>query len=494
MKSSSRIFYSRIIFITGIVLLTSLSGLFIYETYQENSSSDAVSDTNVIRQSLEEIFSTLKGRESAIRGYVITGDSSYLRPEAFSALPEAQFNTIDSLIAGNPEQVRNLKKLKAHFDSCIRIQYAVMSSAGTPENFRSNRFQTTLKTAATQMDSIRTTIVKMQGIELSLAKHRALEVQKHTVIATMVGVGVGLFSMIVFVVAFYFIDQELKRSQNYIDETVSLNTKIAEINTELEKANRSLQNLNAELEDKNFQLEKYATELSAFTRITSHDMQEPLRKVEFFISIVEDREQRNLSDEGKKYLEKIKLSVSRMRQLFLSMLEFSLTNAVDNNVEGVDLNDVLQQAIHSLKVNIKETNAVIKNDPLPRVNGIRYQLIQLFENILNNAIRFRKNDVAPQIQITHTFVHTSNYALRGLKNDSEYHQIDFRDNGIGFDPKYAERIFEIFQRLIAKNDSYGIGIGLAICRKIAENHGGMLTARSQPNVGSVFSFYIPVNS
>lgn len=475
-------------------MLTSLSSLFIYETYQENSSSDAVYNTNVIRQSLEEIFSTLKGRESAIRGYALTGDSSFLRPEAFSALPEAQFSTIDSLIAGNPAQEQNLKKLRIRFDSCIRMQYAVMAGANAPGHLRSNRFYADLRAASKQMDSIRNIIGKMQRIESSLAKHRALDAQKHTVIATMVGVGVGLFSMIVFVVAFYFIDQELKRSQNYIDETVSLNTKIAEINIELENANRSLQKLNAELEDKNFQLEKYATELSAFTRITSHDMQEPLRKVEFFISIVEDREQRNLSDEGKKYLEKIKLSVSRMRQLFLSMLEFSLTNAVDNNIEGVDLNDVLQQAIHSLKANIKETNAVIKSDPLPSVAGIRYQLIQLFENILNNAIRFRKNDVTPEIQISHTLIHTSNYALRGLKNDSEYHQIDFRDNGIGFDPKYAERIFEIFQRLIAKNDSYGIGIGLAICRKIAENHGGMLTARSQPNVGSVFSFYIPVAS
>ncbi len=136
-----------------------------------------------------------------------------------------------------------------------------------------------------------------------VAEDRALDARKHTVMATMVGVAVSMFSIVVFVVAFYFIDQELKRSQRYIDETETLNKKVAEINFELEEANQSLQKLNDELEGKNFQLEKYASELSSYTHITSHDMQEPLRKIEFFISIVEDREKKNLSEEGQRFLE-----------------------------------------------------------------------------------------------------------------------------------------------------------------------------------------------
>jgi hypothetical protein len=102
--------------------------------------------------------------------------------------------------------------------------------------------------------------------------------------------------------------------------------------------------------------------------------------------------------------------------------------------------------------------------------------------------------VIPEIQITCEVIHTNNHILRGLKNDSKYYKIDFKDNGIGFDSKYAERIFDIFQRLLKKNDSYGVGMGLTICRKIAENHGGILIAQSEPNCGSVFTLYIPVNS
>jgi light-regulated signal transduction histidine kinase (bacteriophytochrome) len=298
--------------------------------------------------------------------------------------------------------------------------------------------------------------------------------------------------MIVFILAFYFIDQELKRSQEYLNETQTLNSKIGDINKELEEANQHLHELNAELEENNFQLEKYARELSSFTHITSHDMQEPLRKIEFYISIVEDREKEKLSEEGKKYLAKINKSVARMRKLFLSMLDFSLTNTVENSVADVDLNDVLQQTLVSLKVYINDTNTLVESVRLPLVKGIRYQLIQLFENVISNAIKFRQPDAPAEIQISYEIYQTGRQPVRGLKKDRTYHKIDFKDNGIGFEPEYAEKVFEIFQRLLPKTDTHGVGIGLAICRKIAENHGGALVAESRLNEGAIFSLYIPV--
>jgi signal transduction histidine kinase len=492
MKLSKRITYSRIIFVTGIVLLTSLSVFFVYETRQENTSSNIVSNSNVIHQSLEKIFSFLVERESAFRGFVLTMDSVYLKPRTPLNMMRTDLHRIDSLIGDNGIQQQQFQQLVKYFWSIIQHQDTVASKIGNAKYVRSQAFYADLHTSSVRMDTIGVLIVKMQDIQAERSRNYALEAQKHTLLATMMGVAVSLFSMVIFILAFYFVDQELKRSQIYINKTETLNTKIAEINTELEKANRSLQKLNSELGEKNFQLEKYASELSSFTHITSHDMQEPLRKIEFYISIVEDREKQNLSEDGKKYLEKTKQSVSRMRQLFLSMLDFSLTNTVDNNIEDVDLNEVLQQTFVSLKVYIKDTNANIESDGLPKVKGIRYQLLQLFENILSNAIKFRKPDVIPEIEITSQIIHTKGQTLRGLKNDCKYYKIDFKDNGTGFDPKYADRIFEIFQRLIAKSDSYGVGIGLAISRKIAENHGGTIIANSQLNVGSVFSLYIPV--
>jgi light-regulated signal transduction histidine kinase (bacteriophytochrome) len=332
----------------------------------------------------------------------------------------------------------------------------------------------------------------MERIASSRSKQHELNVQKHTIIATMMGVTASIFSMIIFILAFYFIDQELKRSRSYLNETQNLNRKIAEINKELEEANSSLLQLNSELEGKNVQLEKYAAELSSFTHITSHDMQEPLRKIEFYISLVEDREAQNLSEDGIRFLEKTKQSVSRMRQLFLSMLDFSLTNTTESERETVDLNEVLAHTLQGLKVYIKDTNAMVETCPLPTVRGIRYQLVQLFENILSNAIKFRRQDAVLQIQVKHETFDSNGMNIRGLKNNTRYHKIEFEDNGIGFDPQHSERIFEIFQRLIVKTDRYGVGIGLAISRKIAQNHGGTLLARSQQNVGSVFSLYIPV--
>lgn len=491
MKPSKRILYSRIIFVAGVILLTALSIIFLYETYQESSSSDAAYSKNIVRQSLITVYSTLKDKESSFRGYALTRDSSHLRPNVFPGLLDRQFQIIDSLVDDKSLQHKNLVKLISLSQRTIQSQDSSMLKGKNPGYFKSRRFYSDLHSQTLRMDSIGVLIDRMTDIESKVSEARILEASRHTVMATLVGVAVSMFSIIVFVIAFYFIDQELKRSQRYIDETESLNKKVAEINFELEEANRTLQKLNTELEGKNFQLEKYASELSSFTHITSHDMQEPLRKIEFFVSIVEDRERENLSDDGKKFLEKIKYSVARMRQLFLSLLDFSLANTIDKDVEDVDLNEVLRQTFNSLKVYVKDTNAIVESDRLPVIRGIKYQMMQLFENVVSNAIKFRRNEVIPEIQVTYEMIYPGSHSVRGLKADMRYHKICFEDNGIGFDPNHAEKIFGIFQRLIGKGESFGVGIGLAISRKIAENHGGILVADSKPGVGSVFILYIP---
>jgi signal transduction histidine kinase len=443
----------------------------------------------VTRQSLERIYSLLKDHESAFRGYALTRDTAYLLEQSSSNELNDHLHLVDSLIRGHLIQVNNLHKLKTFVDFGIKRQDSVIQHLTDKQYAKSKHFYSDLKKSDASMDSIQQLIKKMQRLETKLSSDRELDAKKHTVLATMVGVAVSMFSILIFIIAFYFVDQELKRSHRHIQEKETLYSKIAEINTALEKANRSLQQLNAELEGKNFELEKYAAELSSFTHITSHDMQEPLRKIEFFISIVEERDEDNLSDNGKKYLEKIRQHVGRMRQLFLSMLDFSLANTIDKHIEDVDLNDVLEQTSNALKVYIKDTNAMIECERLPIVRGIRYQLLQLFENIVSNAIKFRRNDLPPEIQITVDHIAPGEHTRRGLKNDVAYYRINFKDNGIGFDPRNAEKVFGIFQRL--KSDSYGVGIGLAICRKIAENHGGLVVAESTPQQGSVFSLYLP---
>jgi signal transduction histidine kinase len=492
MKSSHRIVYARAIFITGIVLLTSLSVLFIYETQQETSSLSIADDTNLVVKSLDDVFLSLKERESSIRGYALSFDKKYLRESMNANQAGLKLLKMDSLLKNKRELLSQYHTVQDRFHACDQRLTKIESKMENREYLRSQAFIDDMDEAASHLADFKAVADQLKHTSNEISRESSLNAQEHTIVATIIGVGVSLFSMIIFILAFYFIDQELKRSQNFINESETLTKKIAEINAELEHANTNLSQLNAELAGKNFQLEKYATELSSFTRITSHDMQEPLRKIEFYTSIVEDREKEQLSEDGKRYLDKIKQSVSRMRKLFVSMLDFSLTNTVDNTVEDVDLNGVLTQTLQSLKVYIKDTNANIEFDHLPTVKGIRYQLIQLFENIISNAIKFRRPDVVPEIHITHEIVQADHYDFGGLKRDMKYFKIDFKDNGIGFDPRFAEKIFEIFQRLITKSESYGVGMGLAICRKIAENHGGILLAESEPDKGSVFSLYIPV--
>jgi light-regulated signal transduction histidine kinase (bacteriophytochrome) len=315
------------------------------------------------------------------------------------------------------------------------------------------------------MDTLTSLMTAMEHRELKAFENRKASANRQSALPMVFGIAISSFSILIFILAFYFTNMELKISNR----------------------------LNNELELKNLQLEKYTRELSSFTRITSHDMQEPLRKIELFISMIEDREKEHLSQNALKYFEKIKDSVGRMRRLFLSILNFYLADQVRQKVDRVDLNEVLHDTISSLKIDIRDSNAVINSKPLPHVQGVRQQLVQLFENLIRNSIKFKKANVNPEVSISWERCVGSATGLRDLEKDKEYYRIDFKDNGVGFDQKYGDKIFEIFQRLHVNNENYAAGIGLSICRKIAQNHNGTITAQSEVDKGAVFSVYIPAS-
>ncbi len=490
MELPKRIVYSRVIFSTGIVLLASLCGLFLYETYQQNVSTTVVDHAALINQKLDKVYVSVSELESEVRGYLLS--RKHQNPNTMQAGSDTDklFAEIDSLNT-NEALGADLKTLKGLVHTSRTAADSVLVYAASVKAPSEPYVLTVLGRGTERLRLIRQQIDRMQRIGAEESRARGIEAKTHTILATLIGVAASIFSVVVFVLAFYFIDQELKRSQQYVDEMKSLNDKIAQINTALQQANNNLTILNNELETKNFQLERYAREISSFTHITSHDMQEPLRKIEFFISVILEKEEQNLSAEGKRVLGKVTQSVLRMRKLFLSMLEFSLTNTADNNVEEIDLNEVLKATLETLKIYIRDSNANIESDNLPRVRGVRYQFVQLFENLLSNAIKFRRKDVLPEVYISCETVNGSDVQKKGLRADTFYYRINFKDNGTGFDPVYSEKIFEIFQRLVPRTDTFGVGIGLTISRKIAENHRGILVAESKPNQGSTFSLYIP---
>ncbi len=252
-------------------------------------------------------------------------------------------------------------------------------------------------------------------------------------------------------------------------------------------------NKEMQLLEQNTALEKMNNELASFSYIASHDLQEPLRKIKMFTLRLLDKEKASLSNEGKDYFTRIDKAATRMQQLIEDLLSYSRTNTVHAHFEVVDINKVLEEVSDNLKEKITQTNAVIKSMGLQSAEVIPFQFQQLLTNLITNSIKFTHKDVTPQIEISHTIINGEKYKeLHGLKK-ARYHKFNVSDNGIGFEPQYKDQIFGLFQRLHGSSEFEGTGIGLAICKKIVENHGGIITAISEIGKGATFTVYIPVN-
>ncbi|MFH4964922.1 CHASE3 domain-containing protein [Gaetbulibacter sp. M235] len=247
------------------------------------------------------------------------------------------------------------------------------------------------------------------------------------------------------------------------------------------------------LEERNLELERNNKELSAFNYAASHDLQEPLRKIQTFISRLEEKEANKFSDSGHQYLERIKSASSRMRLLIDDLLQFSRTNKPDKEFVMADLNELFENAKQDVAITILEEKAQITSDTLPKALVIAFQIQQLFLNLLSNSLKYSNKDKPLIININYSKVKVSDEPHLLNASNSNYHKIIFTDNGIGFDQKYANKIFDLFNRLHNKQEYSGTGIGLSICKKIIENHKGFIFAKGEINVGSIFTIYLPIN-
>jgi hypothetical protein len=246
------------------------------------------------------------------------------------------------------------------------------------------------------------------------------------------------------------------------------------------------------IEERNRELESNNKELSAFNYVASHDLQEPLRKIQTFISRIADKEQEKFSDSGKEYMSRIQNAIDRMRLLIDDLLQFSRTNKAEKVFEDVDLNSLLENSKQELSQSIEDKKAVITQHKLPTVKVIPFQIQQLFTNLISNSLKYSKAEIAPTISIEYEEISAKNIKNIPAKKGMKFHKITFTDNGIGFEQDYAEKIFALFSRLHNKNEYSGTGIGLAICKKIAENHQGYIFAEGEPNKGATFTFYLPI--
>jgi len=260
-------------------------------------------------------------------------------------------------------------------------------------------------------------------------------------------------------------------------------------NQQLREAQHTLKRYQEELESKIQELNISNHDLEQFAYIASHDLQEPLRKIKTFGSLLHKTV--TFTPEEQRYFDKMILSSDRMSMLIRDVLAYSRLSRPDEKSGKTDLNDLLAQLTVDFELLIQDTQAKITIDPLPVVTGISTQFNQLFSNLLSNALKFATE--SPAIHIYARIVDAPQLAhLQQYLPFEAYHEISVQDNGIGFEQQFSEQIFTIFQRLNAADSYSGTGIGLALCKKIVGNHQGFIIAESAPEAGAVFRVYLPV--
>ena len=269
-----------------------------------------------------------------------------------------------------------------------------------------------------------------------------------------------------------------------LDEGVSLSIILTDL-TNQKKAQQQLMENNQKLEESNHDLQQFAS-------IASHDLQEPLRKIQIFSDLLLAKNG-ELSPESGRHLQKIISSSVRMKTLIIDILNYSRLSARDDRKECIDLNDIVSELTEDFELIIAEKKASLVNQGLPCIYVNKGQIRQVFQNIISNALKFSREGVPPVITIQSERIREKSFETT-VQPDGPFVLITINDNGIGFDEKYVSNIFSLFERLNGKDQYEGTGIGLAIAKKIIEKHQGLITAYSKEGSGSSFRIILPVAS
>ena len=269
----------------------------------------------------------------------------------------------------------------------------------------------------------------------------------------------------------------------------------AKYREELEYQNETLA---AKVTERTLELTLYSEELSRSNReleefafVASHDLQEPLRKIQAFSDRLETMFKDELGEKGIDYIARMKNAAQRMSNLINDLLEFSRVTTRGKDFVDTDLQKVLDEILNDLEIAIKESNAQVHVGQMPVIQADPSQMEQLFLNLISNAVKFRRPEIAPIINID--YAHQAQFS-EDHNTDIEWQIITVKDNGIGFSPEYTDKIFVPFQRLHGRSEYKGTGIGLSVCRRIVERHGGTITAQSETGEGATFIIKLPVES
>lgn len=579
----------RIFIVFGIALLITALLINLYRSSFEklNENSAALVHSMKVLESIEELLSLMKDTEVGTRGYIITGDSSYLRPflVAKDALP-LKMNELKLLTGDNPVQQTLLDSISRLIKIQIESQSFVVHLK-TSNNFRFGSEDVMLESKSA-MDAIRSLSFKMKVEESNLRKISDDEVQDSIALTKVISTIFSVAAITIMVIALVSILLEL-RSRRKIQESLKsvleatqhgimsfkavrdpVNFEIVDFEfIQSNKGGADLVNVpSPELigkrlltvfpgnieeglfdaykavteNDTVFKTEKYYkhetidkwlrivavklgdgftvtfedistekqyeiqlentiqelkrsnNELEQFAFVASHDLQEPLRKIQSFGDRLKIKSQDELRAESLIYVDKMLSAANRMSNLIFDLLSFSRLAKNNEILQETDLNKVMKEVLNDLEVVIQQKNAAISYPPLPVIDAIYSQMYQLFFNLIGNALKFSKESEPPIINITvdNFFKETPDKQFPKSILKEPFIKIQITDNGIGLDNKYSERIFEIFQRLHGRSEYQGTGIGLAICKRIVANHKGHIFANGIPGKGTTFTVELPL--
>lgn len=441
----------RFVFYAALVLLA-ITTIATYMSFKRFSSSSLwVEHTYQVIIHLEKTISSLKDAEIAQKGFLLTDRKEF--KEQFQNelifLNSCQ-KSIGAAVGDNMEQSQNFDTLNTLINR--RVSY-LLRGARLWEKDSLKHFPHWLLDSKTAMDSVRNQVNKMENIERELLHQRISKARKYKNLSLSVIALFVVFALAIILYTFRRLNQQFEKAE--------------ETQKELEKYLRELNRKN--------------NELNQFASAASHDLKEPLRKIQLFSGMLGSDYGSNLDGEAKEFLERIQSSAQRMQVLIEDLLRYSKMGVTAEAFTEVELNKLIDELLLDLEIAIKEKNAQVKIDDLPVIEAVPTQIRQLFQNLIINALKYSRSGVPPLISIT------------SKKTGSDI-IIEVEDNGIGFDQKYAEKIFDLFQRLHTRDAFEGTGIGLALCKKIMEIHHGSITALSKEGTGSLFILKFPLNT
>jgi len=472
----------KMIFIIAIVTLLALSFLSYYRTNNLINESSLVNRTNLVKLSLANILNALSDKESNMRIYMFSKDSAYLSLYlTFDTIINSELTHVASLIKDNPAQQQNRIELQTAINKRIELMKHNLALFHASNITISDRLNGNVL-----MVNVRNQIGKMIAEEDKLLVDYSEALGKSSFASPLFIILLIIGSIAILIVSYSRIVLDQKKSD-------LLTSKVEQRTNELIQANKDLTFQNEEKAKRSAELIIANKELEAFNYISSHDLQEPLRKIQAFTSRLTCDESRNLSIKGKDYVLRIEDAANRMQNLIADLLAYSRTTSTEQKFETTNLNTIIELVKNDFADTIAEKNAIIDVFEMCDAPIIPFQFRQLMDNIIGNALKFAKPDLSSHIIIKSRIIKGSEVNNEKHLSEKEYCHITITDNGIGFEPKYKDHIFELFKRLRDKENIKGTGIGLAIVKKIIESHNGFIMATSEPNKGASFDIYIPAS-